>query len=173
MCIKKIIGLPISLLLFLPENNSPCLFALVWLLQWSRKSPQPHYSTFLPLLLSPDLAFFPGFEDLEDVDSPDVVESLTPLNPPYVVKNLDIEPLPSPYQPFALCQITPEYGCPFLIQLLVFSQHLGFVEHHPGDVVSGYPWPWWHHSKLKLNPEFGLGEERKGGLANIYSTLTA
>ena len=130
--------------------------------------PQPDYSTFLPLLLSPDLAFLPGFEDLEDVDSPDVVEPFTPLNPPYVVKNLDIEPLSSPYQPFA-----PEYGCPFLIQLLVFSQHLGFVEHHPGDVVSGYPWPWWHHSKLKLNPEFGLGEERKGGLANIYSTLTA
>ena len=115
MCIKKIIGLPISLLLFLPENNSPCLFALVWLLQWSRKSPQPHYSTFLPLLLSPDLAFFPGFEDLEDVDSPDVVESLTPLNPPYVVKNLDIEPhCPLHINPLPCVKLPQNMAAPFL-----------------------------------------------------------
>ena len=114
-------GLPISLLLFLPENNSPCLFALVWLLQWSRKSPQPHYSTFLPLLLSPDLAFFPGFEDLGDVESPDVVEPLAPLNPPYIVKNLDIEPLSSSNQPFALSQVTSEQGCPLSSSLFSLS----------------------------------------------------
>ena len=159
MCIQKIIGWPISLLLFLPENNSPCLFALVWLLQWSRKSPL-HIFTLAAISWRCFLSWFWGPRECWE---PWCCGTPYPLNPPYAVKNLDTEPLSSPYQPFALSQVTREQGCPFLVQLLVFSQHLGFVEHHLGGVVSGYPWPWWHHSKLKLNPEFGLGERERAG----------